>query len=82
MNLIPLTVTSLTLDMKRNLIVYTTGVNAPKGIILMGDQDGSHDMFLANAVHDGGEVSVIMKPTRMPSKRYEVNELVGYLLVL
>lgn len=82
MELIKLTATTLTIDVKKNNIVYTTGIEAPKGVLLMADEDGSHDMTLANSVHSGGPVSLTMKPLRMPSKRYEVGETIGYLLVL
>lgn len=82
MELIKLTAKTLTIDIKKNNIVYTTGVQAPKGVLLMADSDGSHDMTLANQIHESGEVTLTMKPLRMPSKRYEVGETIGYLLVL
>lgn len=82
MELIKLTAKTLTIDTKKNNITYTTDIEAPEGVILMADSEGSRDMTLADQVHRGGKVQVIMKPLRMPSKRYEVNDVIGYLLVL
>lgn len=82
MHLIPLYAKSLTINVPKNHILYTTGVEAPKGIILLSDEDGSHDLMIADMVHEGNEVLVKMKATRVPSRKYEIGEKLGYLLVL
>lgn len=82
MELIKLVAKTLTVDTKKNNIVYTTEIEAPEGVILLSDEEANRDMMVANQVHKGGLVTVKMKPLRMPSKRYEVGDIVGYLLVL
>lgn len=81
MEFIPLNAKSMTLDPKTFSITYNTGIEAKPGIIVMGDADGSHGMIITNQAHKGGQVIVNMMPTRVPSKRYEVGEQLGYLIV-
>lgn len=82
MKTIPLVATSEKLDMKRNTLTYTTDVNTKEsGIIVLVDSEGDRDMMVANQLHSGGPVSVVMKPIKMPAKKYNVGETVGHLIV-
>lgn len=82
--LIPLYATSLKIDVPNNHILYTTDVVAGPGIFLLGDEGTTHDLVFANEVHPGGPepISCRMKATRIPSRKYEKNERIGFLLTL
>lgn len=80
--LIPLYAKTLKIDVANNHILYTTDVEAPKGILLLADKAGNRDLIFANQVHEGGLVIAKMKATRVPSKKYELNDQIGYLLVI
>lgn len=81
-NLIPVKATELQLNAKLNHIVYQTDVTSGPGILLMADKSGTKDMYITNAIHEDGPVVLTLKPTSFPAKKYEVGDLIAYLLVL
>lgn len=68
-------------DKKTFAVTYKTNVEAPPGVLLLDDTTGTHDMMLSSNLHNGGEVVIIMRPTRTPAKKYEVNEKIATLLL-
>lgn len=70
------------IDTKTHIITYTTGIMAQKGILLLDDTTGGHDMVIVNQIHQSGEVVLRMKPFRFPAKKYEVGEKIGQLLIM
>lgn len=82
MKIIELFAQSAILDKKTLSVTYTTGVTANKGFIFLNDETGTYDMFLNNQVHSGGEVILKMRPIKVPSKKYEVGDKIGALLLI
>ena len=81
MKLIEITATNEAIDVKKNTITYTSNVTANAGVLLQADKNGDRDMLIINQVHEGGPVSVTMKPFRTPARKYNVGEVVAILMV-
>jgi hypothetical protein len=77
---IELKVTDMTVNIKGASIVYSTGVEAPEGFIVLKNETGEYDMILCNPFHFGGEVKLCCKPVRSPARRYEIGDSIGLLL--
>lgn len=68
-------------DIKKNTLTYATEVEAGAGVLLEADKSGDKDMLIVNRVHNGGRVTIIMKPFRTPAKKYNAGEVVAILMV-
>lgn len=82
MKTITLYASEIQIETKTNHFTYQTGIDAAPGFILMNDSSGSYDLVIVNQIHNGGLVTVKMKPVRIPAKKYEVGDVIGTLVVL
>lgn len=80
MNQISLTATAEEIDIKKNVVTYRTDIEAGPGLIVLSDTDGEHDMMVINQIHEGGVVSVAMKPVKVPARKYKVGDIVAKLV--
>lgn len=70
------------LDPKRGTLTYDTNVEAGPGIIIHADPTGEYDMMITNQAHDGGKVSVKMRPISRPAKKFKVGDVVAKLILI
>lgn len=81
MKLIPVKAISESFNIKNNTLTYETDTVAAPGVLLQSDSDGEKDMIIVNQIHNGGSVTVKMKPFRMPAKKYNVGDVVAILML-
>ena len=82
MKTIELKATAEKIDVKRNMIVYETGIEAGPGVIVLSDSTGERGMLITNQVHNGGPVTLTLKPFMTPAKKYSVGDVVGTLILI
>lgn len=84
MKTIPLKIVSETIDVKKGTITYQTDTDTgdAKGIIVLNDESGDHDMLLTRQIHQGGPVVLLTRPFKLPAKKYNVGEVMAHLLLL
>lgn len=82
MKTIELKATDETIDVKKNRIVYATGIEAGPGVIVLSDTTGEYGLMITNQIHNGGLVEVSMRPVNTPVKKFKVGDVIGTLVVL
>lgn len=82
MKTIELKATAEKIDVKRNFITYETGIEAGPGIIVLSDETGERGMVITNQFHTGGTVTLKMKPFVTPAKKYNLNDVIGTLILI
>lgn len=81
MKLINIKATGEKLDIKKNTLTYMSDVDAAPGILLQADKTGEKGMLIVNQIHEGGPVTVQMRPFNTPAKKYAIGEIVAVLMV-
>lgn len=80
---VPLYAKDVKIEILGNCILYTTDVvSKSPGIFLLADDGPAYDLVFANQIHEGSDqpITVKMKGTRIPGRKYEKNDRIGFLV--
>lgn len=73
-----------TFDKKNPSVVtyFTNYETKARGIILLENPDGNHNLIVTQQMHNNGPVKVTVKVFQSPAKKFGANELIGYIVEL